>query len=108
MKRPGYEVVYKLLNSHRCRRKDLADHAGTGGGSLDRWLAEAEDAGLIHRESFLRDDEKVVEYSLKVEIPRDLVFVVYRRGKDGPRTQRSDFADLGKPHYWDDDYQLGD
>lgn len=106
--RPGYEAVYKLRQSDQ-RRKDLAQYVGTSGGTLQRWIADADAAGLISTEKDLVDDEVYVEISLSECIPDELVQVVEDRGGRGPRDDLGQFADIGGPsamHHWKDSHSL--
>jgi len=104
-KRPGYEVVYLLIQSDR-RRKELAEYSDFDGGTLQRWLDKAEQEGLVTRDVFLDDDEeKCVEYSLDCAIPPDVVSVILNRGGNGPRDTQ-DFTDAASIHHWDDPYSL--
>lgn len=103
--RPGYEVVYLLIQSDR-RRKELAEYSDSDGGTLQRWLDKAERKGLVTRDVFLdHNEEKCVEYSLDCDIPPDLVSVILDRGGHGPRDNR-DFADTAGVHHWSDPYSL--
>jgi DNA-binding HxlR family transcriptional regulator len=97
--RPGYEVVFLLLQSDQ-RRKELAAYAGTDGGTLQRWLSLAEQQGFISKDTFLRNDEKHVEYSLDCSIPSELVSLIEERGGSGPRDTRTEFADTAGIHHW--------
>jgi DNA-binding HxlR family transcriptional regulator len=103
--RPGYEVVFLLLQSDQ-RRKELAAYVGTDGGTLQRWLSLAEQEGLIRKNTYLRDDEKHVEYSLDCSIPSELMPIIEDRGGSGPRDTQDDFADTVKVHHWSDDYSI--
>lgn len=103
--RPGYEIVYLLLQSDQ-RQKDLAAYVDQDGGTLHRWLAEAEQEGLISRDTYLRDNDKYVEYSLACTIPSDLISIIEDRGGNGPRDTRSNFADTAGCHVWTDPHSL--
>ncbi|WP_123537905.1 hypothetical protein [Halosimplex salinum] len=97
--RPGYEVVFLLLQSDQ-RRKELAAYAGTDGGTLQRWLSLAEQEGFIAKDTFLSNDEKHVEYSLDCSIPSELISLIEERGGNGPRDTRTEFADTAGIHHW--------
>jgi DNA-binding HxlR family transcriptional regulator len=99
--RPGYEVVFLLLQSDQ-RRNELAAYAGTDGGTLQRWLNRAEQEDLIAKDTFLRNDEKHVEYSLACSIPSELIPIIKKRGGNGPRDTRIEFADTAGVHNWND------
>jgi DNA-binding HxlR family transcriptional regulator len=99
--RPGYEVVFLLLQSDQ-RRKELAAYAGTDGGTLQRWLNLAEEEDFIVKNTILRNDEKHVEYSLNCHIPSELVSIIKERGGSGPRDTRTAFADTAGVHHWND------
>jgi len=103
--RPGYEVAFLLLQSNQ-RRNELAAYAGTDGGTLQRWLNLAEQEGLIAKKTFLRNEEKHVEYSLDCSIPSDLISVIEKRGGDGPRDTRKGFADTAGVHHWNDSHSF--
>ncbi|WP_152422420.1 hypothetical protein [Halorubrum californiense] len=104
--RPGYEVVYLLLQSSR-RRQELAEYANTNGGILQRWLERAEEEELITKDVSLRNEEKYVEYSLNCVIPTELLAPIEARGGCGPRKSRDSFADGPSGHHWlDDPYSL--
>lgn len=107
-KRPGYEAVYKLRQSDQ-RREDLGQYVGTDGGTLQRWINEAEDAGLISVEKILSDEEIHTVISLAQSIPDQLVSIVEDRGGKGPRDSVKGFADVAGPsntHHWDDNHSL--
>lgn len=104
-KRPGYEVVYLLLQSDQ-RRKQIAVYVGTDGGTLQRWLDDAEEEGLISKQTFLHNEEKYVEYSLASTIPSDLRAVIEDRGESGPRDTRTDFANTASIHRWNDPHEI--
>lgn len=104
-KRPGYEVVYLLLQSDQ-RRKRIAAYVGTDGGTLQRWLTEAEEEGLISKRTFLRNEKKHVEYSLASTIPPALRDVIEDRGGSGQRDMRTDFADTASIHCWNDPHEM--
>lgn len=103
--RPGYEVVFLLLQGDQ-RQKELAAYADTDGGTLLRWLDRAEEEGLIARDVFLRDEEKHVEYSLDCSIPSELITVIEDRGGSGPRNAHGGFADTAGVHHWNDSHSL--
>jgi hypothetical protein len=103
--RPGYEAVYLLLDSDR-QRREIAEYTNRDGGTLQRWLDDAIEAGLIEKEAVLRDGNSQVRYSLACEIPDDLHDVIEQRGGHGPRNQRSNFADSIAAHVWRDPYSL--
>jgi len=103
--RPGYEVVFLLLQSDQ-RRKELAAYAGTDSGTLQRWLNLAEQEGFIAKDTSLRNDEKHVEYSLDCSIPSELVPIVEKRGGSGPRDTRNEFADTAGIHHWNDSHSF--
>lgn len=103
--RPGYEVVYLLLQSDS-RRRELAEYADADGGTLQRWLDRAESEGLVKKNTFLRDDEKVVEYSLDCTIHTELIPIIETRGGDGPRDTHDTFADTAGVHHWFDQHDL--
>jgi hypothetical protein len=103
--RPGYEAVYLLLDSDRQRRA-LAEYTNRDGGTLQRWLDDAIEAGLVQKEAVLRDGDPQVRYSLACEIPDDLHDVIEQRGGHGPRDHRSNFADTAAVHMWNDPYSL--
>lgn len=103
--RPGYEVAFLLLQSDQ-RRNELAAYAGTDGGTLQRWLNLAEQEGFITKNTFLRNEEKHVEYSLDCSIPSELISVIEKRGGDGPRDTRIEFADTAGVHHWNDSHSF--
>ena len=103
--KPGYELVYLLLQSDQ-RRKELAEHAGYDGGTLQRWLQRAEKEGLVKKHKSIRNDEEYVEYSLACSIPSELIPIIEARGGAGPRAPRSDYADFGTIQEWIDPYSL--
>jgi hypothetical protein len=111
IKKPGYEIVYLLLRGPQ-RRQDLADHAGTDGGTLERWLKVASNEGLVTTSTFLRKNprtqvaEKYVEVTLNCDLPNDLIPVIKSRGRHGPRSTVPDFTDEAKMHHWNDPYSL--
>ena len=99
--RPGYEVVFLLLQSDQ-RWNELAAYTGTSGGTLQRWLNLAEQEGFIAKDTFLHNDEKHVEYSLDCSIPSELISIIEKRGGSGPRDARIEFADTAGIHHWND------
>lgn len=103
--RPGYETVYLLLDSDR-QRRELANYTDRDGGTLQRWLDQAVESGLVRKEAVLRDGNSQVRYSLACEIPDDLHDVIEQRGGHGLRNQRRSFADTAAVHHWDDAYSL--
>lgn len=104
--RPGYEVVYLLIKSERCRRIKLGEYVGTSGGTLERWLKRAKMEGLVRKHTFIQADEKVVEYSLACSIPSDLIPIIKNRGGSGPRDEHGKFADVQGQNYWVDEHDL--
>lgn len=103
--RPGYEVVFLLLQGDQ-RQNELAAYADTDGGTLLRWLDRAEQEGLITRKVFLKNDDKHVEYSLYCSIPSELITVIEDRGGSGPRNAHGGFADTAGVHHWNDQHSL--
>ena len=103
--RPGYEVVYLLLESDQ-QRRELASYTNRDGGTLQRWLKQAEGAGLVEKEAVLRNGEPQVRYSLTCDIPDDLHDVIVDRGGHGPRDKRNVFADTASVHHWRDSHSL--
>lgn len=102
MKKPGYEIVNQLLDGPK-RRKDLRIATNTEGASLQNWLSDAVDCGLIERDVFLRDEEKYVEYKLGVEIPESLHEEIKYRGRK-PRATNYQYADSAAASHFIDDY----
>jgi hypothetical protein len=102
--KPGYEAVHLLLQSSQ-RRKRLAEYTGYDGGTLSRWISEAEEMGLIEKNSFVdNNEEKYTEISRATPVPKLLIPVIKTRGGDGPRDERGDHADKGKVNKWFDEY----
>jgi len=107
-KKPGYEIVYLLLRGPQ-RRQNLADHVGTDGGTLARWLRAASNEGLVTISIELRTNpqtqvkEKHVEVTLNCDLPDDLIPVIESRGRRGSRNTVEGFADKADVHIWDED-----
>lgn len=110
--KPGYEIVYKLLQEGAQREQKLAEYVGTDGGTLNRWLHDAVESGLIELDaetricSQKRKKETYVEASLASPIPDDFIPVINDRGSFGPRDTGQSFIDAGRNKYWNDDHDL--
>ena len=103
MQKPGYEIVEQLLGGPQ-RRKELRKATETEGGTLENWLSDALDHGLIERNVSLRNEEKYVEYKLAVEIPPDLLDEIHYRGRM-PREKNDDYADTAGVSHFVDKYK---